>query len=242
MIWLQTNAQVISLLITLLLLITTAIYVYFTKKIVDAAIRQVNLIHNPVIGIRLGPMTIGKIYQNFRRSLSIRISLSNIGNAPAIKLLVDGELIFRYTEIKGSNEIPARFEPRFISYMQPGEELREGMAYSLSFGNDCIRYLFDDLRECHCLNMERIKTNPSRYPYPSARLITYVYYQNNLGQYFKSIYKTNLNLKEIPKEDESAEVKETYYPSPEFISSPVSLDEIEKNISLRNSRRFLSGW
>ena len=138
--------------------------------------------------------------------------------------------------------MPSRFEPRFISYMRPGEELSEGQSYSLFFGNEGVRYFLDDLRENHSLNMERIKTTPSRYPYPPPRLNIYVYYQNNLGQYFQSIYKTNLTVKGIPKDDESVEVKEVFYPSPEFISSTISLKEIEKNISFRNSRRILCGW
>jgi hypothetical protein len=240
--WLQTNAPAISLLFTVLLVIITGVYVYLTKKIVDTTVRQVNIIHNPVIGIRLGAMWISKTNDLSRRNLSVSLNLTNIGNAPAIKILVDGEIIFKYIKVDGINEMPARFEPRFISYMRPGEELSAGQSYSLSFGNDGIRNLLDDLRENRRLNMERIETTPSRQPYPPPRLIIYVYYQNNLGQYFQSIYKGNLNVNEIPKDDESVEVKEKFLPSPEFISSTISLKEIEKNISFRNSRRILCGW
>jgi hypothetical protein len=242
MTWLQTNAALISLITTIVLVIITAVYVYLTKKILDTSVRQSNLIPNPVIGIRLGNIKVGAVYGPSRRSLSVKLNLINIGNAPGIELLVDGEFVLHYTDINGEKQIPARFEPRFISYLRPGEEMLEVSSPSLSFGNNCIKYLFADFRECKRLNMKRIETDPTRRPYKSSIIKIYVYYRNNLGQYFESTYMTHLKLEELPEDNQSIEIKQIYFPNPEFHSAPTAKKLINKNISYRNTKRYLSGW
>ncbi len=180
--WLQTYGGILSLLVTTILVVITGMYVYFTKKILDSSIRQLNLLPNPVIGIQIKEMVIGKVFGRSRRNMSICLSLTNIGNAPAIEILIDGEIILKYSDIKGEKAIPARFDPSSIPFISKGQELSEGHNTDLSFGNTCIDHLFDDFREFERLNIHRIKTDPTKEAYKSSKLKIYVYYQNNLGQ------------------------------------------------------------
>lgn len=133
--WIQTNESIISLAATITLVIITGIYVYFTKRILDSTIRQSNLVPNPVVGIRLGRMDIFKIPEFSSHNLNIGLDLINIGNAPAIDVLVDAEIILKYSNIKGEKVIPSRFEPSFISFIRPGEEISESPSHNAVFGD-----------------------------------------------------------------------------------------------------------
>ena len=115
--WSQNAIPILHLTSTIILVIITGIYVYFTKKIVDTAVRQSNLSFNPVIGIKLGKMKLSKVWFKDRRSLNIGIDLVNVGNAPAIDILVDGEIVLNYSDVNGEKNIPARIEPRVIVFL-----------------------------------------------------------------------------------------------------------------------------
>lgn len=245
--WLQTNGSVVSLAATIVLVIITGIYVYLTKRMLDSTIRQSKLVSNPVIGIRLGHMTISKVYGPSRRNLAIGLNLTNIGNAPAIEVFVDAEIILQYSNIQGEKVIPARFEPSSIPFIRPGEEILEYPSHNPGFGNTCITHLLDDFREYHRLNIHRIETDPTKEAYNASRLRVYVYYRNNLGQYFESTYETYLHIGKtpevkIPEDDETAELSQIYVPRPEFHTGPISKEKMDKDISFRNSKRDLCGW
>ena len=196
--WLQANGSVVSLAATMVLVIITGIYVYITKRMLDFTVRQSKLVSNPVIGIRLGHMGISIVYGPSRRNLCIYLNLPNVGNEPAIEVLVDAEIILQYSNIQGEKVIPTRFEPSSISFIRPGEEILEYPSHNPGFGNTCITHLLDDFRECHRLNIHRIETNPTKEAYNASRLRVYVYYRNNLGQYFESTYETYLHIAHIP--------------------------------------------
>jgi len=232
----------VQLAANLVLVIITGIYVYLTKRILDSTIRQSKLVSNPVVGIRLGHMWIFEVYGPSRRNLSIGLNLTNVGNAPAIEVLVDAEIILQYSNIQGEKVIPGRFEPSSIPFIRPGEEITEDSRYNPNFGNTCIRHLLDDFRECHRLNMHRIETDPAKEPYNASMLRVCVYYRNNLGQYFESTYETYLHLGQIPEDDEATELAEIYVPTPKFYAGPISKKEMGNDISSRNSKRDLCGW
>lgn len=240
--WLQTNGSVISLATTIALVIITATYVYITKRILDCTVRQSNLASNPVIGIRLGKIAISKVYGPSRRNLHAGLNLTNVGNAPAIEVLVDAEIVLHYSNIRGERVIPARFEPSSISFIRPGEEIPEDNAHNPSFGNTCITHLLDDFRECHRLNIHRIETDPTTDPYTASRLRVCVYYRNNLGQYFESTYETYLHIDDIPKDDETAELLQIHIPRPRFHAEPISKKQMDKDLSSREAKRDLCGW
>ena len=245
--WLQANGSVVSLAATIVLVIITGIYVYLTKRILDSTVRQSKLVSNPVIGIRLGHMEISKVYGPSRRNLSIGLDLTNLGNAPAIEVLVDAEIILQYSNIRGEKVIPARFEPSSIPFIRPGEEILEDSSHDPNFGNTCITHLIDDFRECNRLNIHRIETDPTKESYNASRLRVCVYYRNNIGQYFESSYETYLHIGKtpegkIPEDDETAELSQIYVPRPKFHAGPISKEKMDKDISFRNSKRDLCGW
>jgi hypothetical protein len=239
--WLQSNGSILTLLVTVILVIITGAYVYFTKRILDSSIRQLNLLPNPVIGILIESMDIGKVFGPSRRNLSIGLKLINIGNAPAIEIIIDGEIILQYSNINGEKVIPSRFEPESIPFISQGQEISKNNI-NLSFGNTCVTHLLDDFRESHRLNIHRIKTNPTKEFYKASKLHIYVYYQNNLGQYFHSSYETYLDLKDIPEDNKTTILSQIYIPRPKFYANPISSEEINKNIANRNKKRDLCGW
>jgi hypothetical protein len=247
--WIRINEPVISLASSIVLVAVTGIYVYLTHEILKTTIRQSNLASNPVISIRLGEMTISEVWGDERRSLVIGPNLANIGNAPAIGVLVDGELILQYSNIEGETIIPARFEPIDIPFIRCGEDLPDEQGHnSLSFGNTCITHLLDDFREEHRLNMHRIATDPSRVHYNASLLRICIYYQNNLGQYFESAYETYLIIGKrlglddnIPNDNETTTLSQIYIPRPKFSAGPIQNDEVNKRIAERNSKRDLCG-
>jgi len=240
--WFQANIiSIISLLSTVVLLVLNGVYIYLTKKTLDATIRQSNLAYNPVIGIRLGEMYIGKTFGPSRRNMNVGLYLTNVGNAPAIDVLVDAEIILEYSSINGEKRIPARFEPARIPFIGVGEEVDDYSIYP-NFGNICITHILDDFRERSRLNTLRIETDPTREPYTATRLKIYVYYRNSIGQYFESTYETHLDLDKIPKENEAAEIHQIYIPRPKFYVGPISKEKMDKEISERNAKRDLCGW
>jgi hypothetical protein len=240
--WLQANTALVSLVSTIILLIINGIYIYLTKKTLDITVRQSNLVSNPVIGIRLGKMGISSVFGPSRRNLSIGLNLVNVGSAPAIEVLVDAEIVLQYSNIQNEKTIPARYEPASISFIRPSEEIPENGIHDPSFGNTCITHLLDDFRERKRLNTLRIETDPTKDPYDASMLRVCIYYQNNLSQYFESVYEVYLHLEKLPKDDETAELSTIYIPRPKFHAGPISKEKMDKEISYRNTKRDLCGW
>ncbi|AEG18279.1 hypothetical protein [Methanobacterium paludis] len=252
--WLQAYSGLLSFISSIILVVVTGIYVYFTKKIMDTSIRQSNLVSNPVVGIKLGNMGISTVFGPSRRNMDIGLNLTNVGNAPAIEVLVDAEIEYQYTNINGEKIIPARFEPSSIPFIRPGEEVLEENQHNPTFGNTCIAHLFDDKRENSRLNIHRIENNPRKYPYPHSILRVYIYYRNNLGQYFESTYETQFDVGNSirkagepldfipPADDETCELRQIFIPRPIFHSGPIKKEKMEKEIIHRDSKRNLCGW
>lgn len=246
--FLQQYSGALTFLATLLLVALTAFYAYWTKGILAATANQASLSLSPVIGIEVKSITIGPIFgSQRRRNMSIEIELSNVGNAPAIELLVDAEIKLRYSTVKGENVIPARFEPDMISFLKQGEQV-SGVRVSPCFGNTFITHFFDDVREAERLNLHRIETDPTQESFNTSRLRVIVYYRNSLGQQFRSHYEVEIcfwhlnGTKPFPSDNETCEVDMSYIPRPVFHAGPTTVSEAELDIKNRNAKRGLSGW
>jgi len=233
--------SVLSLALTLGLVTVTTIYVIITKRILESSVKQSLLSSNPVIGINLGKMIIGEVYGPSRRNLSIDLTLSNIGNAPAIEVLIDSEIELKYTSINGNKIIPSRFEPYEIPFIRPNQDLSDKFS-SLSFGNTLITYLIDDFRECERLNIHRINTDPTQESFKASKLIIHVYYKNNLEQYFISKYVTYLHIEKFPNNKETSELHRIFIPRPIFHAQPISKNQMLSEIEKRRDLRDLCGW
>lgn len=241
--WLEDNIiPLLSLVTTAVLVIINIVYIYLNKKTLDVAVHQSNLAYNPIIGIRLLNMRISEVFGPSRRQLSVGLNLTNVGNTPAIEVLVDAEIELEYSAIDGERIIPARHEPNSLSFIRSGEEITDEPGVSPNFGNTCVSHLLDDFRECQRLNTLRIETDPTETAYNASVLRIFAYYRNNIGQHFKSVYETHLDIEKIPKENESAELAQIYVPRPRFEAGPVSRDEVIKEITQRDTKRKLCGW
>jgi hypothetical protein len=66
-----------------------------------------------------------------------------------------------------------------------------------------------------------------------------------LDEESESSYETHFGLgagQTIPEENKSAELSQMYMPRPQFHTSPISKEKMEKEISQRSSKRKLCGW
>lgn len=243
--FLQQYSGAFTLLATVALVAITAFYVYLTKGILAATANQSRLSLAPVVGIKITGISISKVFGPRRRNMSIAVELSNVGNAPAIEVLVDAEIDLRYSRIGEESSIPARHEPDMIPFIRPGELVTES---SPNFGNKLITHFFDDARESLRLNLHRIETDPTQESFKTSRLRVFVYYRNSLGQHFKSLYETEIALwaplgeEKIPGDDETCEVNQIYIPRPVFHAGVADENLINHEIASRNEKRSLCGW
>jgi hypothetical protein len=176
--------------------------------------------------------------------MSVLLELVNVGNAPAVEVLVDAELTLRYSEIQGNRVIPARFEPDVIPFIKPGET---NLHCAPSFGNKAIIYFFDDVRESFRLNMQRIKSDATKDSFPASRLKIICYYNNSLSQRFRSYYETEIDLfgqddKSPIPDDKVVQVTMIYIPRPVYHATPITDEEMKSELAIRNELRIYSGW
>ena len=243
--WIQTNSASINVIATIILVSVTAFYAYLTWRILRATETQSKLTLDPVIGIKVKKGGISEVFGPERRNMSFELELANVGNAPAIEVLVDAEITFRHTNIKGHKTIPARYEPDVIPFIRPGEKNDECHP---NFGNKAIVHFFDDVRESLRLNWHRIDTDPTKESFDASRLKIICYYRNSLSQCFRSYYETEIDLwgedpkDPIPKEKESKDISMPALPRPVFHAEPITRESMDDELSKRNSIRKLSGW
>ena len=198
----------------------------------------------PSVGINVKKISISEVFGPNRRNMSVDLELKNVGNAPAIEVIVDSEVEYRHSSINGEKWIPSRFEPDMIPFLTPGDTSDKCHP---NYGNKFIAHFFDDARESKRLNIHRIETNPTQESYKTSRLYIYCYYRNALGQFFKSSYSIEIGLDpfsndNIPSNDEKCEVFMSYIPRPSFHVEPITIQAMEKEIQNRNLKRDLCGW
>ena len=243
--WLNTYSSAINVIATMTLVSVTGYYAWLTRRILLATERQSKLSLDPVIGFEIESISISEVYGPNRRNMGVGLKITNVGNAPAIEVLVDAEIELRYSNISGEKVIPARFEPDMIPFLRPGEASDKAHP---GFGNKLITHFFDDVRESSRLNIHRIETDPAQESHKTSTLRLYAYYRNSLGQEFRSFYQIEIGMftpigeDPIPKEDAKGEVSMIYIPRPKFHAEPVELLVKEKEIQNRNAKRKYSGW
>lgn len=242
---LQQYSGALSFLASVILIILTGFYAYLTRGILKATANQSRLSLSPVIGIKINSIFISEVFGPSRRNMSISLDLTNVGNAPAIEVLVDAEVELRYSRIDNHKLIPARHSPEVIPFIRPDETIDSAAP---NFGNTLITHFFDDVRESSRLNIHRIETNPSQEAFKTSRIHVYVYYRNSLGQYFKSYYITEIGIytplgaNPIPKEDETLNVNQIYIPRPIFHAGVDDEQRSKQEMKERDTKRKLCGW
>ncbi|AHF08378.1 hypothetical protein [Desulfitobacterium metallireducens] len=257
--WIVSNQTILSVITNILLVIVTLVYAVLTRSLVKLAEKQVKVVSNPILGIKITKMYISKVYGPERRTLTVEIEVANIGDGPAINIQIDGEIILKNNDINGKKVIPAYTEPRRLTFLMAGQKWDNNFESNVYFGNKAILYLFDDLREASRLNEHRIKTKSNDEVFEASKIRILVYYSNNLGQQFRSSFETYVDLgmemkedpeaksvtikpKEIPTDGQEFEL--TYHPyiRPEFESRLIEKKEVAEELAERNLNRKLSGW
>ena len=243
--WMQQNSSAINALSTVILVFVTAWYVYLTKRILRVSETQSKLSLNPVLGLEIKEIEISEVFGPKRRQISVELKITNVGNAPAIEVLIDAEIELRYSSINHEKKIPARHAPDMIPYIKAGETNEKCQP---NFGNVLVTHFFDDVRESNRLNLHRIETDPTKDSYNTSKIKIVAYYRNSLGQYFNSCYEAEIGIwamngkEPIPNDNEKAKISIKYVPRPIFHAGPILKIEMDSEISSRDSKRELCGW
>jgi len=262
--FLNQNYGAISAISSVILILVTAAYVILTKQILESTKHEVELSYSPVIGIRLGNMYIMPVYGDNRRSFGVDLTITNVGNAPAIEIQIDSEIELTHSNIEGEKVIPARFEPSMIPFLRQGEEFPDTNqpepdrhATHQSYGNTCINHMIFDFTKNHELNVERVHSHPTDESYVSTKIRIFVYCKNHLNQYFLSQYETYIEpsqiegnpipcfaIRENPglPNDRRIELRANNIPRPKFTTRLIAYEEMMHSINERNRKRNLCGW
>jgi len=236
--WINTYSGALTFFATLILVFVTAVYVKYTQSMMKSAETQFISQQNPVIGIKINNMFLVDNSDGYRQ-FNIDFTLINLGNAPALEVLIDSEIKSNFFDIKGENVIPSRWIST-IPYIRVGEELhsdpelKDTPFFSQSFNSDVFEIMDKGFKKEQKLNDKRVKKNHESEYYSNIISIE-IYCKNSFNQFFKSHFETHLMLgKKFPG---YIEVKPLFMPAPKFYSKPISEDDFNKEISLRKLKR-----
>ena len=248
------NHESFSFLASLFLVGITTYYAIITQKILKVTKNQQNIIFNPLIGIGIKEISIGKEWAPKKRALNITLELTNIGNATAIEVCIDSEIELRHGSIKNEKIIPSQLEPYIIPFIKQDETKID---ISQNYGNNFIFEFFHDINVRHESIIHRRETNQDTNgkcdKIEASKLYVNVYYRNSIGQYFYSRYEieigivTNIDVRDkrnlikdpIPAPNESKSISMFDIPQPIFISNLISKKEIKNRIEMNNKKRKL---
>jgi len=224
------------------LAIMTGIYACMTHKILLETRRQTKLMPNPVLAIHLHALEMEEGPDGSARNLAIHFDLSNKGNAPAIDVSTDAEIVLHYTYRNGQQELPAHSAGGRIAFI--GTKKRDSVA-ALDpkeyprFGPITLDHLRREFLKRAELASKGQDTgsNPIKYEPPILRI--HAYYRNNLQQYFKSLYEAYLDASMAPGGQRITDLSPAKSPAPTFSAYTVSKQDMDKELSGRNQKRRL---
>ncbi len=198
-------------------------------------------------------MYITKPQGEYIRDFGTQLMLINLGNAPAIEINVDGEIVLQHFAVGDCSDLPSRFWSQMIPFLRPDEAATEGEGkhFSPIFGFPCIVAMYEDWKRCFDEArwkpaMEEVKEVEELNIWqrfnmvvkqPVLRIV--VYYRNHLEQYFKSTLEVPLYLQE-ELTDEPLEIREAGVPSTVFHAGPIDKDKMIDEMKDREKRRRLS--
>lgn len=219
----NTNySAVLTLFTSILMVIVTIIYVWFTKKQADYARKSVETLITQ-IKVDKQPCIVPTILETngtafnatdyVRMQLHFKVKLDNCGDSPATN-------IFTFAFIELQNEIDEQGEkeiimgavlPDFVHAIMS----KEAETTSLHFETREIEMLINDLSICINKNWERIKNNPSKNHIHGPNIIIKVFYRNIMGQWYTSTLIKEiawLEYKESPKSKKNNSSKKIILP------------------------------
>lgn len=193
--FLNDYADLLSLFSSLLMLIVTAIYVYFTKKQAKSAndsfiesIKQFRESKQPclipvvkdVSGIAFDTST------DLRIQFSFNYELENIGDSPALAVNTIAKMKLKYSSKE--SEVVAHLMPNYCHFVSVNSKVKSRFHFETSE----FRSILEDIQISSVKNRKRIETDPTQTPYGGPKLIISIYYKNMMGQWFETIIEQEL--------------------------------------------------
>lgn len=223
-----------------LLVIITAVYAGLTYWIIRDNRRSVKLSANPIVGIRIDDIVLGKAFlHGRRRQMGVPITVANLGDSAAVNVVLDAELEYSHVRPEGETRLPSRFT-RSIPYLRANEDAKSRVGY---FGRHAVDGLLADFQEATRLNRERIENHPHDSAINATKLRIFAYYSNNLGQSFRSTYETFVAMWDQPEPIDEQEIHfvELGEPRVRFKSGPIDGHSTMREVESRDSIRDKGG-
>lgn len=185
-----------TVLLAIVLSTITAIYVFFTKELLESERERDLLSYSPFVGINVTEIEMQERY------IRVKTSIRNGGNAPAIDVRADAEIALQVVNIQGESNVPAHFPSNHIPYITDDNE---ETTIDFLFGPITVDAVKQDI--ARALEFGPTKPIPKRLPdgiwqrvgfvmiRPELRII--IFYRNHLKQYFQSVYKANITIKSV---------------------------------------------
>ena len=161
-----------------------AISVYFS-------FRQIRLAFNPYIGVDFGRVEFVGGYDASKEDfdnnsylyMTVLFECYNLGNSPAIEVIIDSELELPYTDTNGLINIPSEANCH-ISFIDNSDKDHDKMKSwnKITFNEKCAEIIKQDILK----GTEACDKNHKK----KRILRLFIYYKNSLGIYFKSTYET----------------------------------------------------
>ena len=243
--------DLITTALTTVLALLTIILTYQTVRLSSKGVSgQVR----PAIAISIKSLKMGsKFNDGKRQSFSVLVELKNIGNAAAIFVSADSEIVLKYKTVSGGTTIPQRFPPEILSTLS----VNEHFPIDFSFGNLACAALLADCREQDRLNRKRIEENPTQEPHGGPRIRVTVHYRDLHNDELVSRFEcrfgpyrseddgagnTHFAGWGTPDEDEDIEFSLLRDNEMKFSVRSISKVQLKKEIEAREARRKFSGW
>jgi len=128
-----------TLLVTVVLASVNAIYAYFMREVLVSEGERDLLSFSPTIGIEVGDISTST------NGIELPVSIMNGGNAVAIDVRIDADVILKCALIEGYSMIPSFFQPISVPFMFNDNSQLEKKIY---FGPSCLDALRQDIEMC----------------------------------------------------------------------------------------------
>lgn len=180
---------IIAIIISVISLVATCISSSKQYRLSEVSMKMSK---QPLFILKIEDTRVGSVFnENGRRQLYIYYSLKNIGDAPAISVYCCCYFELQHTTTEQNmKKVPIDYYPEYFHAIEVDKE----EYFSLQFKTEQINYLVNDLHKEYEMNMERVRTAPSKEPYEGPILVTEIFFSNTVGQWFRYTNRIGIGL------------------------------------------------
>lgn len=182
----------ITVITAIFSLIYTGIQVRYTEQSVEQIYKQIKTEKQPCVVPKVVDSS-GEAFDTgsyTRVQLQFDLEMENVGDAPALN-------VFVLSSIRLNLSSDSEFEKQYLlasllpGYIQAlkGDNKEKN---SIHYETQEVEGLLQGLDKANKKNIERIKNNPSHWPYVGATLIVQVIYKNIMGQWCESVMQQDI--------------------------------------------------